>query len=109
MLLRSTGQTSIKMTMIIAHLRTPVTKTQRTVKSLKPSGPACVSPLDIPYFGAADKHSRGAWPVVARLASLPDGLWDRFEFAHLYALEATEYWYTDVETGKVRRKRKCVL
>ena len=68
-----------------------------------------ISSDGIPYFGAADKHSRGAWPVVARLASLPDGLWDRFEFAHLYALEATEYWYTDVETGKVRRKRKCVL
>ena len=46
MLLRSTGQTSIIMTMIIAHLRTPGTQTQRTVKSLKPSGPACVIPLE---------------------------------------------------------------
>ena len=60
----------------------------------------------IPYFGAASKHSRGAWPVLARLASLPDGLWDRFEYAHLYALEAQEHWYTDVETGKVHRKRR---
>ena len=63
----------------------------------------------IPYFGAADKHSRGAWPVVARLASLPDGLWDRFEFAHLYALEATEHWYTEPESGRARRKRKWVV
>ena len=60
----------------------------------------------IPYFGSAGKHSRGAWPVLARLASLPDGLWDRFEYAHLYALEAQEHWYTDVETGKVLRKRR---
>ena len=58
MLLRSTGQTLTSIIMIIAHLRAAVTQIQRTVKSLKPSGPACVSPLDIPYFGAADKHSR---------------------------------------------------
>ena len=68
-----------------------------------------ISSDGIPYFGAADKHSRGAWPVVARLASLPDGLWDRFEFAHLYALEATEHWITNVETGTVLRKRRFVF
>lgn len=60
----------------------------------------------IPYFGAAAKHSRGAWPVLGRLASLPDGLWDRFEFAHLWGLEAQEHWETDIETGKVHRKRR---
>ena len=62
----------------------------------------------IPYFGAAAKHSRGAWPIVARCASLPDGLWDRFEFAHLYALEATEHWITNVETGTVQRVRRYI-
>jgi hypothetical protein len=65
-----------------------------------------ISSDGVPYFGAGSKHSRGAWPVVARLASLPDGLWDRFEFAHLYALEATEHWLTDVETGRIQRKRR---
>ena len=60
----------------------------------------------IPYFGAASKHSRGAWPVLGRLASLPDGLWDRFEFAHLWGLEAQEHWETDIETGNVHRKRR---
>jgi hypothetical protein len=65
-----------------------------------------ISSDGVPYFQAGAKHSRGAWPVVARLASLPDGLWDRFEFAHLYALEATEHWITDVETGKIQRKRR---
>ena len=68
-----------------------------------------ISSDGIPYFGAGDKHSRGAWPIVARLASLPDGMWDRFEYAHLYVLEAQEHWSTDVETGEVHRKRKCVL
>ena len=60
----------------------------------------------IPYFGASGKHSRGAWPLLVRLASLPDGLWDRFELAHLYGLEAQEHWFTDVETGAVHRKRR---
>jgi hypothetical protein len=60
----------------------------------------------IPYFGSSGKHSRGAWPLLARLASLPDGLWDRFELAHLYGLEAQEHWVTDVETGAVHRKRR---
>ena len=60
----------------------------------------------IPYFNASSKHSRGAWPLLVRLASLPDGLWDRFELAHLYGLEAQEHWVTDVETGTVHRKRR---
>ena len=60
----------------------------------------------IPYFGSSGQHSRGAWPLLARLASLPDGLWDRFELAHLYGLEAQEHWVTDVETGAVHRKRR---
>jgi hypothetical protein len=60
----------------------------------------------IPYFGASGKHSRGAWPLLVRLASLPDGLWDRYELAHLYGLEAQEHWVTDVETGAVHRKRR---
>ena len=62
----------------------------------------------IPYFGAAGKHSRGAWPLLARLASLPDGLWDRYEYAHLYGLEAQEHYYTDIETGNVHRKRRDI-
>jgi len=60
----------------------------------------------VPYFSASDKHSRGAWPILARLASLPDGLWNRFELAHLYGLEPSEHWETDVETGRVHRKRR---
>ena len=60
----------------------------------------------IPYFGSSGKHSRGAWPLLVRLASLPDGLWDRYELAHLYGLEAQEHWATDVETGAVHRKRR---
>lgn len=66
----------------------------------------CLSADGMPYFEASSKHSRGAWPLVARLASLPDGLWNRFELAHLYGFEATEHWATDVETGLVHRKRK---
>jgi hypothetical protein len=68
--------------------------------------PLILSADGVPYFGAASKHSRGAWPIVARLASLPDGLWGRFEFAHLFALEPQEHWCTDIETGRVHRKRQ---
>ena len=61
----------------------------------------------IPYF-QADTSSRGAWPILARLASLPDGLWDRFEFAHLYALEAQEHWQVNQATGQTIRIRKYI-
>jgi hypothetical protein len=68
--------------------------------------PLILSADGVPYFDSGSKQSRGAWPIVARLASLPDGLWGRFEFAHLFALEAQEHWCTDIETGKVHRKRQ---
>ena len=31
---------------------------------------------------------------------------DVFELSHLYALESTEHWETDIETGKTHRKRR---
>ena len=54
----------------------------------------------VPLF---EDQRRSAWPIVYRVANLPDGLSTRAANCHLAMMTASEYWTLDQDANKLRR------
>ena len=59
----------------------------------------------VPYF--KNFNLRSGWPVVIRSGGLPDGLWNDMFYAHMVALQPTDYW--TMEEGECVRKKRYYI